>query len=41
MDDQVPTRRVRYAWADNPEGANLYKAAGLPASPFEMDVGQD
>jgi sialate O-acetylesterase len=26
---------VRYAWADNPEGANLYNTAGLPASPFE------
>lgn len=25
---------VRYAWADNPEGANLYNAEGLPASPF-------
>jgi len=40
--DHVPDPvRVRYAWADNPEGANLYNAAGLPASPFEMDVGQD
>lgn len=26
---------VRYAWADNPEGANLYNKSGLPASPFE------
>lgn len=25
---------VRYAWADNPEGANLYNSEGLPASPF-------
>jgi sialate O-acetylesterase len=25
---------VRYAWADNPTGANLYNAEGLPASPF-------
>ncbi|HQG45167.1 MAG TPA: sialate O-acetylesterase, partial [bacterium] len=25
---------VRYAWADNPLGANLCNAAGLPASPF-------
>jgi len=25
---------VRYAWADNPEGANLYNVEGLPASPF-------
>jgi sialate O-acetylesterase len=26
---------VRYAWADNPAGANLYNKEGLPASPFE------
>ncbi len=25
---------VRYAWADNPDRANLYNGAGLPASPF-------
>jgi sialate O-acetylesterase len=25
---------VRYAWADNPDGANLYNKTGLPASPF-------
>ncbi len=25
---------VRYAWSDNPEGANLYNKEGLPASPF-------
>jgi len=30
---------VRYAWgADNPEGANLYNAEGLPASPFEAHI---
>jgi sialate O-acetylesterase len=28
---------VRYAWADNPEGANLYNVEGLPASPFKTD----
>lgn len=28
---------VRYAWADNPFGANLYNAEGLPASPFRTD----
>ena len=28
---------VRYAWADNPEGANLYNQDGLPASPFRTD----
>lgn len=27
-------KRVRYAWADNPEKANLYNKEGLPASPF-------
>lgn len=27
---------IRYAWADNPEGANLYNIEGLPASPFEL-----
>lgn len=25
---------VRYAWADNPMGANLYNEIGLPAAPF-------
>lgn len=29
---------VRYAWADNPEGANLYNKEDLPASPFETTV---
>lgn len=29
---------VRYGWADNPAGANLYNSAGLPASPFEARV---
>jgi sialate O-acetylesterase len=34
--DSVPhPMYVRYAWADNPEGANLYNQEGLPASPFE------
>jgi len=28
---------VRYAWADNPAGANLYNNEGLPASPFRTD----
>jgi sialate O-acetylesterase len=33
--DQVPNPvAVRYAWADNPEGANLYNKEGLPASSF-------
>jgi sialate O-acetylesterase len=29
---------VRYAWASNPQGANLYNGAGLPASPFRTDT---
>lgn len=28
---------VRYAWANNPDDANLYNAEGLPASPFRTD----
>jgi sialate O-acetylesterase len=28
---------VRYAWADNPVGANLFNREGLPASPFRTD----
>lgn len=28
---------VRYAWADNPAGANLYNREGLPAAPFRTD----
>lgn len=36
--DRVPRPvAVRYAWADNPEGANLTNAEGLPASPFRTD----
>lgn len=29
---------VRYAWADNPDDANLYNPEGLPASPFRTDT---
>ncbi|MDO7744357.1 MAG: sialate O-acetylesterase, partial [Pedobacter sp.] len=29
---------VRYAWADNPKGANLFNREGLPASPFEAEI---
>lgn len=36
-DDIEEPVAVRYAWADNPEGANLYNRAGLPASPFRTD----
>lgn len=36
--DEVPKPvAVRYAWADNPEGANLYNKEGLPASPFRTE----
>lgn len=36
--DAVPDPvAVRYAWADNPQGANLYNKEGLPASPFRTD----
>jgi sialate O-acetylesterase len=28
---------VRYAWAVNPAGSNLYNGAGLPATPFRTD----
>jgi sialate O-acetylesterase len=33
-DDITGPVAVRYGWADNPEGANLYNREGLPASPF-------
>jgi sialate O-acetylesterase len=37
--DEVPQpAHVRYAWASNPQGANLYNAEGLPASPFQADA---
>jgi sialate O-acetylesterase len=29
---------VRYAWADNPVGANLYNKEGLPASCFNTEI---
>jgi sialate O-acetylesterase len=29
---------VRYAWANNPEGANLFNKEGLPASPFTTEI---
>ncbi|MFD3001958.1 sialate O-acetylesterase [Pontibacter toksunensis] len=36
--EEVPEPKyVRYAWADNPAGANLYNKEGLPASPFRTD----
>jgi len=37
--DAVPNPvAVRYAWANNPEGCNLYNSAGFPASPFRSDT---
>lgn len=36
-DDITNPVAVRYAWADNPEGANLYNKEGLPASSFRTD----
>ena len=32
---------VRYAWASNPEGANLINSEGLPASVFRTDDWDD
>jgi sialate O-acetylesterase len=32
------TVAVRYAWADNPDDANLYNKEGLPAAPFRTDT---
>ncbi len=29
---------ARYAWANYPEGCNLFNAAGLPAAPFRTDA---
>jgi sialate O-acetylesterase len=35
---KVPTPvAVRYAWANNPDGCNLYNKEGLPALPFRTD----
>lgn len=37
-DADVKPTAIRYAWADNPKGANLYNAEGLPASPFRAVI---
>jgi sialate O-acetylesterase len=29
---------VRFAWGNNPDDANLYNSADLPASPFRTDT---
>jgi sialate O-acetylesterase len=36
-DDIANPVYVRYAWANNPQGANLYNKEQLPASPFRTD----
>ena len=36
-DDVSEPAAVRYAWASNPAGANLYNKEGLPASVFRTD----
>ena len=33
-DEPSDIKQVRYAWADNPEDANLYNSADLPAAPM-------
>ena len=36
--DAIPApTAVRYAWADNPDGANLVNSIGYPAGPFRTD----
>lgn len=36
--DRIPAPvAVRYGWASNPEGANLFNREGLPAAPFRTD----
>ena len=36
--EEIPNPKyVRYAWADNPDFANLYNKEGLPAAPFRTD----
>lgn len=36
--DVLSPVKVRYAWDDNPKNANLKNQAGLPASPFQMEL---
>ena len=33
-----PTK-LRYAWKDDPQRANIYGTNGLPVTPFEMKIG--
>ena len=35
----VPSpKKLRYAWKDDPQRANLYGTNGLPVAPFEMTI---
>lgn len=36
-EDIKKPEKVRYAWADNPDEANLYNEEELPATPFEIE----
>jgi len=31
-------KHVRYAWANNPEKANLYNDQALPVTPFSIEI---
>jgi len=35
-EDIKKPKEIRYAWADNPDKANLYNSKGLPAVPFRI-----
>lgn len=37
-DTVTDPKAVRYAWANNPDDANLYNKEGLPATPFRTDT---
>lgn len=34
-------QKVRYAWSNNPEAANLFNKEGFPASPFRADLADE
>lgn len=34
----IKAKYIRYAWANNPDKANLYNKEMLPASPFEIEI---
>ncbi len=34
----TPIRKVRYAWFNNPDDANLFSREGLPVTPFEISA---